>query len=352
MGGTLGSIRPRGLSNPPSVEDEGLQSWFQEVKDALDGLPFSTFSTSDGPNESAFTSPEGFIGIEIGSSVTKFWFKESGSTSTGWVPRVDGLVDFNLRVPGGAVSGISGVNVFGENTDIDTGTDPEDVWEIGGVLDISLISTPSKFTLVSSSASDDGSGSGATYTGARVVQVLGLKTWDITESTETVEMAGTVGVETVESYVFINRLTVISSGDLYHNIGILDAIPAHASGASQSRIGATKGESHSAFCAFSSLDDLYIADWYGDLDKSGAAATTLFDLRFMSNPDTADNTWITKADLGTDSDANSNFEHNFIPYLKLSGPGLAKIEAEETTANNTAVSAGFDAFLVKKTTIL
>lgn len=86
MGGTLGSIRPRGLPNPPDVEDEALQSWFWEVKDAVDGLPLSTFSTSDGPNNSLVTAPEGFIGIEIGSSVTKFWFKESGSTSTGWSP--------------------------------------------------------------------------------------------------------------------------------------------------------------------------------------------------------------------------------------------------------------------------
>ena len=82
----LGSIRPRGISFPPRTDDPTLDSWFEEVRSAVDGLPFSTFSTSDGPNSSAVTAPEGFIGFEIGSSVTKLWFKESGSTSTGWSP--------------------------------------------------------------------------------------------------------------------------------------------------------------------------------------------------------------------------------------------------------------------------
>ena len=118
----MATIRPRGISSPPEsdnefqrwmdavsdkfrgtlpptpqVENANLQSWFYEVKDAIDGLPFSTFSTSDGPNQSAVTAPEGFIGVEIGSSSTKFWFKESGSTSTGWSPWDDfkGIHTFN-----------------------------------------------------------------------------------------------------------------------------------------------------------------------------------------------------------------------------------------------------------------
>lgn len=55
-----------------------------EVMQAVNGLPFSQFSTSDGPNQSNVTAPQGFFGIEIGSSSTKFWFKEVGSDSTGW----------------------------------------------------------------------------------------------------------------------------------------------------------------------------------------------------------------------------------------------------------------------------
>ena len=350
---TLRSIAPRGLSAPPAVEDPALQAWLEEVRYAFDALPFSTFSTSDGPNQSAVTAPEGFIGVEIGSSSTKFWFKESGSTSTGWSPWDSGKVtDFSLRVSAGVVSGVSAVNVFGENTDVDNNTDPEDVWDIGGVLDISLISTPSIYTIVSSDASDDGNGSGGTYTGARVIQISGLQTWDLTESAETVQLSGTSQMITANSYVFINRMTVISSGDVYDNIGDVDAIQANASGTTQIRISATKGQSHSAFCALSSLDKLYITDWYGDMDKTGASGSALFDLKVLSNPDTADSTWISDADLGVISTGNSNFEHQFRPYLPVIGPSLTKVEIEEVSATNVGVSAGFDAFMVKNTVVL
>ena len=78
-------LRPRGLPVVPRVEDPNLQLWLQEVKDAIDGLPFSYFSTSDGPNSSLITAPLGTFGVEIGSSATKFWFKkEEASLNTGW----------------------------------------------------------------------------------------------------------------------------------------------------------------------------------------------------------------------------------------------------------------------------
>ena len=78
-------LRPRGLPQPPQVEDSNLQTWLQEVKDAIDGLPFSYFSTTDGPNSSNITAPLGTLGIDVGSSVTKLWFKRAEASPTaGW----------------------------------------------------------------------------------------------------------------------------------------------------------------------------------------------------------------------------------------------------------------------------
>jgi len=78
------TLRPRRIPLPPPTGDARLDAWTREVAEAFNGLPLSYFSTSDGPNSSAVTAPEGFLGIEIGSSVTPFWIKRSGSTSTGW----------------------------------------------------------------------------------------------------------------------------------------------------------------------------------------------------------------------------------------------------------------------------
>ena len=76
------------LRPPPAQPDnDALEEWMWEVHDAFLELPtFSTFSTSDGPNTSGQTADRGVIGIDIGSSVTKFWFKNTDSSQTqGWV---------------------------------------------------------------------------------------------------------------------------------------------------------------------------------------------------------------------------------------------------------------------------
>ncbi len=77
-------LRSLKVSSPPSSGNPSVDQWMREITNAINGLPISIFSTADGPNESAITAPQGFIGIEIGSSSTRMWVKESGSTSTGW----------------------------------------------------------------------------------------------------------------------------------------------------------------------------------------------------------------------------------------------------------------------------
>lgn len=80
------ALRPRGLSRPPATEDAPMGRYLQEIREALDGLPFSFFSTADGPNTSGVTAPRGVIGVEIGSSSnTILWVKENDSSlTTGW----------------------------------------------------------------------------------------------------------------------------------------------------------------------------------------------------------------------------------------------------------------------------
>jgi hypothetical protein len=77
------ALRPLGLPQVPVTNDPNLEWWMQQVKEAIEGLPFSYFSTTDGPNTSAITAPIGTLGIEIGSSGTKLWVKET-APATGW----------------------------------------------------------------------------------------------------------------------------------------------------------------------------------------------------------------------------------------------------------------------------
>jgi len=78
-------IRPILLSRPPATGNQALDRWLEEVRSAIQGLPFSFFSTVDGPNASAISAPMGFLGVELGSARTKLWLKEGPSSTTGWV---------------------------------------------------------------------------------------------------------------------------------------------------------------------------------------------------------------------------------------------------------------------------
>lgn len=78
------SFRPRKMRLPPSTGSADLDSWMRDVTAAINGMPFSVFSTSNGPNVSNVTAPQGFLGIEIGSGATRLWIKHAGSDSTGW----------------------------------------------------------------------------------------------------------------------------------------------------------------------------------------------------------------------------------------------------------------------------
>lgn len=71
------------IPQPPASGNAAVDAWMREVAAAVNALPFSVFSTSDGPNSSAVTAPPGFIGIEIGSSSTPLWLK-TGSGGTYW----------------------------------------------------------------------------------------------------------------------------------------------------------------------------------------------------------------------------------------------------------------------------
>lgn len=69
---------------PPSTGSANLDQWMRDVTGVINAIPLSIFSTTNGPNVSLVTAPQGFFGVEIGSSATKHWLKTSGSTSTGW----------------------------------------------------------------------------------------------------------------------------------------------------------------------------------------------------------------------------------------------------------------------------
>jgi len=104
--------------------------------------------------------------------------------------------------------GVRYVRVFGFNDDIDTTTDPEDLWNVGGTFTGHPASTQAAETvdLVSTSASDALFG-----TGANTVAVEGLDS-DFNEVTENEVMNGITTVTTTQEFLRVNKATVVVAG--------------------------------------------------------------------------------------------------------------------------------------------
>jgi hypothetical protein len=118
--------------------------------------------------------------------------------------------EFSLQVARGLIPGHSVVTVFGYNPDIDTSE--ESVWPDGGTVPHPTAASVLK---VSSSDAADASPSG---TGARTVRITGLNA-NYFEVSETVVLNGQTAVNTVNSYLYVNGLTVTSVGSGGANAG-------------------------------------------------------------------------------------------------------------------------------------
>lgn len=118
--------------------------------------------------------------------------------------------DFSLQVARGLIPGHSVVTVFGYNPDVDTSE--ESVWPDGGTVPHPTVASVLK---VSSSDAADVSPSG---TGARTVRITGLNA-NYFEVSETVVLNGQTAVNTVNSYLYVNGLTVTSVGSGGANAG-------------------------------------------------------------------------------------------------------------------------------------
>lgn len=123
--------------------------------------------------------------------------------------------EFLSAVGRGDVSGVSAVQKFGINFDIDTGTTPEDIWEGGGVYTGQPVSDSETVDIFSSDAADAAAGDGA-----RTVTIQGLdENWRA--ASETLTMNGTTPVTSSGTWRRVNRAFVMSAGTDGANAGTI-----------------------------------------------------------------------------------------------------------------------------------
>lgn len=236
----------------------------------------------------------------------------------------------------GAIAGISSVNKFGQNVDIDTAQ--EDVWTGGATW-----AGPTQartHQIASTSTSDDGAPAG---TGARTIRIFGLTDWDTAEVSEDITMNGTTNVASANNYVIIHRMQVLTKGAAGPNVGLITAT-ADVDATVTAQIAIGNGQTLMAIYGVPSVQTLYMGLVYASVQKANAASV---DMRLLVNPepDAELTGFLVKQVFAISSTGTALAERNFQPYYAVAGPAIVKL-AGESSANNASVSGGFDGLLV------
>jgi hypothetical protein len=242
-----------------------------------------------------------------------------------------------IAIASGLVPGVSHINKFGRNTDIDTATTPEDVWNGGGIW---VAPTAARtHQIVSTSTDDDGSPAG---TGARTVTIEGLDSAGV-EQSETVTMDGTTNVATANTYTMIHRMYVATGGSTGNNVGTITAT-ADTDSTVTAQITAGFNQSSMAIYQVPSNKTGYMTAMFGLLNEGGGA-TGNADVRLGVQP--SGGVFRIVSHHGLVNAGSTHFNHMFNPPIKLEASDIVKVQVEAVTANDTDVSAGFDIVLVE-----
>lgn len=255
--------------------------------------------------------------------------------------------DAMLGIARGNVAGMSSVNKFGRNIEVDSGTSA-DVWDGGkatnGVSLIWVAPTQARIhNIVSSSASDDGDPAGV---GARTIRIYGLTDWDTKETSEDITLNGTTNVATSNSYVIIHRMRVLTKGATSVNVGNISATAA-TDATVTAQILANEGQTQMAIYGIPSNQTAYLYSYYASMNKSGGALAGLVDvsLRVNPEPDVELTNFLVRHTVGLQTVGTSAYNHEFKFPKPLAGPAILKAQVASGT-NDMDVSAGFDLVLV------
>ena len=257
-----------------------------------------------------------------------------------------------LEIALGNVAGMTSIDKYGENTDIDADV-RADIWDGGkttGALPAgtSLIwlapTAAAKHNITSTSGSDDGAPVGG---GARTLRIFGLQDWDTAEVNEDITLNGTANVLTANFYVIIHRMEVLTSGGTSINVGTITATATAPSATTvTARIEAGQGQTHMAIYGVPSIQKALMNLFYASFQKSGGqtAVADIF-LKVNTNPNVQTVNFVQKHSDGLLSVGSSRFTHPFDPPKLFSGPAIIKLQCLSGTAN-IDISAGFDLTIV------
>ena len=250
-----------------------------------------------------------------------------------------------LAIARGNVSGITHINKFGRNPDIDPAASStavnigRTIWDggIAGAVNWLAPTAARIHQIVSTDADDDGAPGGA---GARTVRVYGLDA-NFALQQEDVVLNGTSNVATVKTYTMIYRIIVLTAGATGYNEGAITAT-ADSDGTVTAKITAQNNQTLMAVYQIPAATKGYMYHYYASLHKTGGAAK-FADVFLLSMRDGG--VWRIRDATDLASDGSTYLERNFDVPKVFEAKELIQIVANPS-ADAQDISAGFDLILV------
>lgn len=243
-----------------------------------------------------------------------------------------------IAIAAGVVGGVDFVNKFGRNPDIDTSTDPETIWDGGGVY--TWIPTATVLKISSGSTDDDVAG-----TGALTVQIYGLDS-NYLEINEVIILTGQTSVNSTKTYKRIHRMIIRTAGSGGGNAGIVYAGTGNITTGVPDNIYAEIliGGNQTLMAIYTIPADKagFLMGWYSTINKS--TASSVADLQLLERPD--GEVFQVKAHHAVVNVGSSHFFHKDVVPMKLAAKTDIKVECITTSANDADISAGFNLMLI------
>jgi hypothetical protein len=264
-----------------------------------------------------------------------------------------GQKDFLLEVAKGNVPGHYSVNKFGSSTFVSQ-AGPWDVWDKD--QQFWLAPTAARVHQIESTSDADafGDGDNPQGAGARTVRIFGLKTWDTAETFEDVNLDGidddTNPVNTVESYVMIHRMIVLTTGSVgpFSNVGTISAT-AVVDGTVTAQINTPKGQTQMAIFGVPSTQIFYMYDFHASVAHTSAAPNTADSagvIVFQSTDIVNNPTVFTfKHTAAVQDNGTTSLQLPFGPPKIFEGPCIIKL-AMVASKDDAFVDASFDGILI------
>lgn len=236
-------------------------------------------------------------------------------------------IDYALEISKGNLEGVSHVNKFGRNTDIDT--TQEDIWDGGG--DYTFSTSADITDIVSSNAGDTMS-----------IEVQGLDSgWNLVVQNVTLTgtTSATLGTALIRVFRARNLTSTAALGDI--QIGVGSTTSSFSAANLRAQISLGYEQTRMAIYTIPNGKTGYMTSHWGNINKSntsGALDCTMWERSFGG-------VFRAQTPNGLIAAGSSHYQHKLDPYQKFSAKTDIKMTGIGST-NNFDVSAGFDLVLV------